>query len=97
MTRTTTPDQSGPESNGNVELFYITQSFRTQMVKCHIRAPVKRKFLEMQSAYSTAQPTGLRIICLHSVILYQLILAFTNNLHTVEWFQVFLSNMNNST
>ena len=34
-------------------------------------------------------------IFLHTVIWYQIFLSNKNNLHTVVWFQVFLSNTNN--
>ena len=32
------------------------------------------------------------IICLHTVICYQVFYSNTNNLHTVVWFQTYLSN-----
>ena len=35
------------------------------------------------------------IICLHTVVWYQVFLFNTNNLQTVLWFQVFSSNTNN--
>ena len=38
----------------------------------------------------------MMIICLHTVIYYQEFLSNTNNLYTVIYFQVFLSNNNNN-
>ena len=79
-----------------------------QMVSCHIQeTPLQRQFIQQPHVYTLGLDNCISCTFiltffvllflqsyLHTVIWYQVFLSNTNNLHMVIWYQVFLSNTN---
>ena len=83
MDGTPTPGQSGPESNRNEGVLHIPPSPRLvphHQIKFNV---IPRTLNSFKYFYLT-------------VIILFIIFSIQQHLHTVKWFQAFLSNTNNS-